>query len=176
MNCPHCDQPILLPKGPQSAPVLIVFEFPTPTELENGAAFSDPAKGILRAELAVHGFDLLSMRLSYFWRHAPNKVSTRKGVSDFPCYSYSVQETVREAHGRKAVLLLGSLVSHAFLEESCKSLSGIPLTCAMFPDVPYVMTTLSPESCSGDTCGEFKLAMHKFVRQLKKLTQEAKHG
>jgi hypothetical protein len=86
---------------------------------------------------------------------------------DERCYTFGLEQAIREAKGRKAILLLGSECSRIFLGKGVLTISGL-VVHSKYLSAPVVRATINPAALLSGTVGEFRLALEKFSRALKK--------
>jgi len=157
-TCPVCGtDKVVIAHGPTKSPVLIIAEFPGDEELKQGIPMVGNMGNVLRSELAYLKFDFKSARRTNLWRHTPNK--------DKGCLQNGMEEVIKEAKGRKAILLLGNEVVDLFLNKSVMKIAGLNVKCDYF-SAPVIVCCPNPAMAfhAGHGIGEIRLALTKFVR------------
>lgn len=142
-----------LPLGPEKSPILIIGEFPGHDEIRTGKPFTGATGSILMKELAFHGIDIKQCRLTNLWLHEPN--------GNAGCLVIGGQHAIREAKGRKAVLLVGSDVVKYFTEHSVMDVCGLRVK-SNFISAPIIMACINPAEVFHGSIGELRLALQKF--------------
>jgi len=165
-ECPVCGVRLVLPIGPPGARGLIVGDRPGEWELERGRPFvpQAPAGRVLHHEMIRAGLCLDDFRMTNVWLHAPNDV----------CLDWHVEQCRREAHGRQAVLLLGSIACRAFLEQNVMQVSGLVIKVKdaktrMLPKGTFVVSAPNPAEVLHGSVGELRLSLKRFFEAYKKL-------
>jgi len=131
--CPLCGNWLVEPVGPPSAPLLLLGEYPGWREAKEGRAWIGEAGQVLRAELARVGIQFDRCRATNLWLHNPSKEPGE--------YEYHMQNALNECKGRKAILLMGSDVSWAFLDRAVSDVSGLLVTSPLLThDVKIVIS------------------------------------
>jgi uracil-DNA glycosylase family 4 len=153
-----CGKICIAPSGPTNAQILICGEYLGSEESAAGRPFVGCSGRILRAELDKIGVNLDDCRVTNLVNH------------EFPeegCYQSGLEQVIREAKGRKAILLLGSECSRIFLGKGVLTISGLKVE-SKYLSAPIVRATINPAALLSGTVGEFRLALEKFSRALKK--------
>jgi len=153
-----CGKICVPPSGPRNAPILICGEYLGSEESAAGRPFVGRSGRILRAELDKIGLNLDEIRVTNLVNH------------EFPeegCYQFGLEQVIREAKGRKAILLLGSECSRIFLGKGVLTISGL-VVHSKYLSAPIIRATINPAALLSGTVGEFRLALEKFSRALKK--------
>jgi uracil-DNA glycosylase family 4 len=153
-----CGKICIEPSGPTNSPILICGEYLGRAEAEAGRPFVGPSGRILRAELDKIGLNLDECRVTNLVNH------------EFPeegCYQFGLEQVIREAKGRKAILLLGSECSRIFLGKGVLTISGL-VVHSKYLSAPIIRATINPAALLSGTVGEFRCALAKFSHALKK--------
>jgi len=160
-ECPICgNDEIVLPSGPSKADVLIIGEFPGRDEIFKGKPLVGPTGRIMRSELAYLGMDMHQMRITNLWQHRPNK--------NEKCFEHGCSEAIKEAKGRKAILLVGSDTVKYFCDKGVTSVCGLQVK-SPYLSAPIIYATVNPASLfKRGGVGEVRLALKKFVNALEK--------
>ena len=155
-TCPICSNTKCVPPaGRIHSPILIVAEFPGDQEAIKGRPMVGRMGDVLRMELGKLGMDLNRLRLCNLWYHAPNNNKN--------CYEYGFEQVIKEAKGRKAILLLGSESVKAFCNESVSKVCGLQVK-SPYLSAPIVYACVNPAQAFHSPIGELRLALSKFVR------------
>ena len=159
-KCPHCDTEDTVPAtGNKDAEVLIVGEFPGVDEIKTSKPFSGNTGTILKKELRYLGLDINTCRVTNLWLHEPN--------NNEKCYNHGIEQVIKEAKGRKAILLLGSDVTEYFVGKPVLSICGIQVKSPYF-SAPLVFACVNPAWVFKNNVGELRWALKKFVELLDK--------
>jgi len=161
-ECPVCgNDEMVIPSGPSRANILIIGEFPGKDEIIYRKPLVGPTGRIMRKELAYLGVDMNRMRITNLWQHRPNK--------NEECYKHGCAEAIKEAKGRKAILLVGSDTLKYFCDKSVKAVCGLQVT-SHYLSAPIIYATINPASLfQRGGVGEVRLALTKFSEAVKEL-------
>lgn len=155
-TCPYCNRDdLVLPFGPKRSSILIIGEFPGEDEIKKGRPMTGPMGGVLRTELAKLGLDTHSMRLTNLWLHPPN--------DNKECFNYGLESVIKEAKGRKAILLIGSETVKFFTGENVSEVNGLQVKSTYF-SAPIVFACVQPAIVFHKPIGELRLSLQKFVK------------
>ena len=155
-QCPVCHtEDTCLPSGPEKSPILIIGKAPEHEEIRSGKPFSGATGSILMKELSFVGVDIRQCRLTYLWLHEPN--------GDAGCLAIGGQHAIREAKGKKAILLVGNTVVQYFTQHSVMDVCGLRVK-SNFISASIIMACVDPASIfkPGGCVGEMRLALKKF--------------
>jgi uracil-DNA glycosylase family 4 len=144
------------PGGPEKAAILIIGEYPGKEETERAQPFCGPSGRVLRSELDKIGLNLDEIRV------------TNVALHQFPeeeCYQFGLEQAIREAKGRKAILLLGSECSRIFLGKGVLTISGLKVE-SKYLSAPIIRAAINPAALLSGTVGEFRLSLSKFAKAL----------
>jgi len=160
--CKVCgDELIALPYGQKASPILLIGEYPGEEEIKEGIPFIGKTGAVLRTELAFKGIDLNRLRRCNMWIHAPNDRDD--------CFKYGIELAIKEAIGKQLVLLIGSETVKYFCNELVSNVNGLLVTSS-YLSAPKIMACVQPATVFHGSVGEFRLAMEKFTREVKKLS------
>ncbi len=160
-DCPICHAEDCVPaSGPKNSPVLVIGEFPGESELKQGKPLVGPTGGIFRTEMRKLGVDVSTFRLCNLWLHTPNK--------NKDCLQYSMDQVIKEAKGRKAILLLGSDVVKVFCDESVLDVNGLQVK-SIYLSAPIIVASVNPAYVFNQGLGELRLALRNFVKAIEDL-------
>ncbi len=164
-SCLVCgNKQLVLATGNRQSKVLIIAEFPGETELEQGIPMVGHMGMVLRQELAYLKFDLKSTRRTNLWRHPPNK--------NPKCLEDGMQEVIKEAKNKKAILLLGDEVVKLFTGKAVSKVTGLNVKSDYF-SAPVIVCCPNPAIVfHGKGVGEVRLALTKFVDLVKELEHD----
>lgn len=160
IECPHCSQAIIDPMGNIDSPILLIGEFPGDEEISKGIPFVGPTGNVLRTELRYLGIDISQLRVTNLWLHKPNK--------NEECYKHGLEQAIKEAKGRKLVMLIGSDVVSEFADKKVYDVNGLivkskwisaPCFCMLNPAIVFKRGGV----------GEIRLAIQKFVKKVEEI-------
>lgn len=157
-KCPICNLKLVLPSGPHDAPILILGDSPGQEEIKEGEPFIGVSGRILRVELGRVGIDKKQCRVSNLFLHEKNK----------DCLDWNLEQAIREARDRKAILLLGADCSKIFLKKNVTDVTGLFMTSDLL-SCKIIMATVNPASLLHESgVGEIRLAFKRFAKRLEK--------
>lgn len=160
-NCPYCGAELVNATGNKHSDVLIVAEYPGETEIEQGICLVGKAGIVLRSELAYVGLDLKSFRRTNLWLHEkPKKINQ-------DCFKMGVEAVLKEAKGKRVILLLGSDTVKYFTGKNVSDVSGLRVQSTML-SAPIIMAGVNPAIVFHGTCGEVRF----LVRRFKEIVEE----
>ncbi len=152
-----CGKKMVTPIGPKDAKILIVGESPDFKDLQVNMPFVSERGDVLRSELSTVGLDLRHCRLTFIWRHVPEKA----------CKGH-MGDVLREMKNFPYVLLVGAGTVKAFAIDGLDTRIGLPITSVFFPEnVKIAVGVTNPPTHSA--IGEFRLAIQKFKRRIDEL-------
>jgi len=152
-NCPYCGADLVRAAGNKHSDVLIIGEFPGDEEKQQGIPMVGRMGSVLRNELAFLGLDLMSFRRTNLWLHEPNK--------NKECFQMGVEAAMKEARGKKAILLMGSEAVAYFTGWKVSDVSGLKVVSDKL-SAPTIMAMFNPAIVFHGTVGEIKFALRKF--------------
>lgn len=159
--CPVCKSNECVPAwGREKSKILLIGEFPGKDEVKTGRPFSGATGTILRNELGRLGIDLSRLRLVNLWPHMPN--------GNDQCLEYGIQQVVKEAKGKQAILLIGSDVVKHFCNLKVSEWNGLLVKSDYF-SAPIIMACVQPATAFHGTVGEIKLTLQKFASKVEDL-------
>lgn len=133
----------------------MVGEFPGMEEVLKGIPFVGKAGEVLRTELAIAGMSIEECRLTNLWLHS-------KSDCDL---NWHINQLIREMMDSHHVLLMGSDVARALLNDSVMALSGLQVKN---PYKTKMFVSPNPAQLFYSPVGEFRLAVKKFVEAVRK--------
>ena len=155
-TCPICKSDECVPAvGSTKAKILIVGEFPGKDELKSGKPFSGATGAVLRTELGKVGLDVNRMRLCNLWYHIPNKKKE--------CLEFGMQQVIKEAKDKQAILLVGSDVVKTFCDMSVSLVNGLQVT-SPYLSAPLIMACVQPAVVFSNSIGELQWTLKKFSK------------
>ena len=154
-TCPKCSLPLVSPDGPQNAKIGLLGEFPGIDEKKAGHPFVGPTGRILRTELARIGIPLWECKVTNLWGHDP----IEKNETEF---DFHFGNAVKFLKTCKYLLLMGSEVSHAFLDQNVTDVTGLNVKCTFFPNAVIIVPSPNPAILMHSTLGEFRFALQRF--------------
>ena len=169
--CPVCKSTeVCTAYGPMDSPVLIVGDCPdskSNMDITYNIPFINKSSGyrsgtatgtILFQLLKSLNWDYNHFRRMYLWGHKPN--------GDEKCYNYWKSQVIKEAIGKKIVLMIGTDAVKEFTGKSVMDVCGVK-TQSEFISAPILpCISLSAVFLSA---GEVKLVMEKFSKELEKI-------
>lgn len=160
-TCPHCERDdLVLASGPKRAKILVVGEFPGKDEIKKGRPMVGAMGKVLRNELGRADLDMNQMRLTNLWLHP-------KTDSD-ECFTYGLEQVMKEAKGRKAILLIGSDTVSFFCDEKVSEVNGLEVKSTYF-SAPLLFACVQPATVFHGGLGEVRLSLSKFSQKIGKL-------
>ena len=160
-TCPICGSTECVPAGGNSkSKILIIGEFPGKDEIKTGKPFSGATGTILKTELGRLGIDVSRLRIVNMWLHFPNK--------NEKCLQYSVQQVVKEAKGKQAILLIGSDTVKYFADAKVGQVTGLQVKSDYF-SAPIIFACIQPAVAFHNVVGEVRLSLQKFADKVEGL-------
>lgn len=160
-KCPVCgSEEVVPPSGKVNSPVLIVGEFPGDEEIKEGRPFVGAMGGVFKTELSKLGVDVKALRICNLWQHEPTK--------NKECLEHGIKTVVKEAEGRKAILLIGSDTVKLFCDKSVAATTGLEVKSS-YLSAPLIMSCIQPAIVFHSSIGEFRLSLQKFVSRIEDL-------
>lgn len=169
-ECPLCHLPLIKSRTCERPLGAIVGDFPGEAEIEQGIPFIGPGGRILRVEMTVLGLDVNFFTITNIWHHARpadkgrNKVSKESFLAE---HKWHLAQTIRAVRDHSPILLLGSDASRSFLNVSAESMSGVWTKSYLLPG-SKIMVAPNPVQLLHGTVGEFRLALERYVRGVRK--------
>ena len=130
---------------------------PGDEEIKAGKPMVGRMGGVLRAELSRLGVDMRRMRLCNLWLHPPNKRED--------CFNYGVEQVIKEAQKKEAILLVGSDTIRYFCNVNVMSVNGLRVT-SPYLSAPIIMACVQPAAVFHGSIGEIRLALGKFAKAI----------
>jgi len=163
--CYFCEQPVIQVYGYSDAKVLIIGDAPGKEELEALRPFVGATGKVLRQEMAKAGMDLYNCKVTNLWYHKPWK-ATHKNFEN--CFHASIEQVLREAKGKQAILLIGADPVDYFTGYKVSDVNGLQVDSNML-SAPVVFAMMQPTRVyKGLGVGELRFALKSFVDCLKK--------
>jgi len=160
-TCPHCSRDdLVLASGPKRASILIMAEGPGRDEIKKGKPMVGAMGEVLRYELAKANLDMNQMRLTNLWLHPKNK--------NEDCFKYGLEQAIKEAKNRKAILLIGSDTVLHFCGEKVSEVNGLEVKSS-YLSAPLIFACVQPAMVFHGGLGEVRLSLSKFSRKLGEL-------
>ena len=153
-----CGKMIIPARGPASAKILLVGEFPGMDEIIKGIPFIGRTGDILGTECSRAGLDLSKCRVTNLWYHAKDE----KGC-DVDLHKTAL---AKEMKGKDYILLMGSDLTKLFFGKGVMELSGLEVKNEMFPKARIFVST-NPAQLMHGPVGEFRLALSRFTEATK---------
>jgi len=171
-SCPECGRKDCVPPHNLDSKVLIVGDYPDPTDVARGLPFEGKAGTVLRQFLARLGHDLSRFGVCNLYPHPPDSIVKKKIKYDNPkCVELGRRTVVSAAKGKDVILLIGPEVINVFATKNVSELNGmiineylqIPLSA------PVVIAMFNLTMVFAGCAGEIKLALQNFVTEVEKL-------
>ena len=160
-TCPICKNTDCVPAGgKESSKILLIGEFPGEDEIISGKPFSGATGAVLRTELAKLGVDLSRLRTANLWLHLPNKNER--------CLQYGIEQVIKEAKGKEAILLIGSDTVKYFCNEKESKVNGLEVK-SPYLSAPLIMALIQPATVFHSTVGELRFALKRFVERIERI-------
>lgn len=171
-ECPICGKKLILPTGNKDSKVLIIGEFPGKEEMIRGMPFSGEAGDVLKKELDRNKVSFRKLRVANVWFHKETKAKSRKKVDqqlakdlNKKCLNYFIEELLKEAVGKKAILLVGSESTKILAGRSVSEWAGLEIPVAYFDCL--VMCVPNPGQVFHAPLGEVRVSIRKFCNKIK---------
>ena len=154
--CPICNSEDCVPAyyGTADTDVLLVGEEPGREEIIHGKPFVGPTGKLLQAELKRYKLRLRSFRLCNLWIHPSNK--------NDDCFERSVKLVLKEAKGKRLVVLIGSDTVKYFTGEKVSKWNGLLVHSPLLNN-PYVMAMVQPATAFRSSIGEMRFALERLA-------------
>lgn len=154
--CSLCGLLLVEPCGPPNSPLLLLAEYPGFHELKTGVPWSGPGGDVLREELGRVGIQFERCRATNLWGHTPSKEPGE--------FEFHMERALAECRGRKAILMMGSDVSRAFLDEAVSDVSGLSVNSPLISPFVKVVMCKNPAMLlhRGAVVGDVRHAMVVF--------------
>lgn len=160
-TCPICKSTDCVPAGgKQHSKILLIGEFPGEDEVKSGKPFSGATGSVLRTELGKLGADLSQFRITNLWLHKPNH--------NEDCLKYSVEQVIKEAKNKEAILLIGSDTAKFFCGVKVSQWNGLEVK-SNYLSAPIIMCCVQPATVFHGTIGELRFALKRFSERINDL-------
>lgn len=164
-TCSFClRDDLVLASGQKTSPILVIGGFPGTDEIKRGKPLVGRTGTVLRMELARVGVDLNRMRLTNLWLHPKLKP---KDVTYQDCFDYGFEEAVKEAKGRKLILLIGADAVKTFTGYNVSEVTGLVVPSKYLS--AKVMCMVQPTTVFKESLGEVRLSLKKFSKEVDKV-------
>lgn len=117
------------------------------------------AQRVLANEFYAVGLNVLLARSVSLWPHAPNTTDS---------FEKHLLMSVKMVKDCAIVLLFGTAVTKAVLDEGIAGIIGLERTSQLLPGC-ILIPALSPEDVPGKTLGEFRWVMQKLANKVSRL-------
>lgn len=124
--------------------------------------FSDISGGVLQSELLLAGLRLTDLRATYLWSQDPPDDESGMNVE--------IDRVLKLLKPCRWVLLLGTQVTGPFLFHNAGDVSGLWTESPYLPGKKCIAAP-SPETLVRGTVGEFRLALGRFAKVVKKVRE-----
>lgn len=160
-TCPICKNTDCVPAGgKRNSKILLIGEFPGDDEVKSGKPFSGATGGVLRTELGRLGADMSQFRITNLWLHKPNH--------NEDCLKYSVEQVIKEAKGKQAILLIGSDTVKYFCDKKVSQVNGLEVK-SDYLSAPLIMACIQPATVFHSMVGELRFALKRFAERIEML-------
>lgn len=148
----------------RSQDLLIISEFPGKEEMIQGRPFATnsmfiTAGKVLRKELERLGVSLNDFRVCNIWLHEPTKNEN--------CWKAGYENTLEEAKGKKAILLMGSDTVETFTSYKVSDVNGLQVDSSLL-SAPIIYACVNPALALHRSLGEVRFGIEKFVYRIQK--------
>ena len=152
--------------------MLLVGPFPGYEEIIKGIPWVGRVGKILKAELGRQGVQFDNCRVTNIWQHEPTDPGTKRKPN--PLYETEVNwhfdQFLSELHGRKAVLVMGSLTSRLLGLGPVSHVAGLPVDSPLIPETVEVAFAMqNPAQVLHGLVGETRYAIEAFAMALTEL-------
>lgn len=156
-KCPKCGRKLLLPAGKPNAATLFIHFAPDLKDLEESyQPWTFNHNKVLYKELQLQGLDVSYVKLQYMWLHQQTAECDQNWHFDFLLQSIAYQKPL-------GVMIMGAEANNFFFEKQVSTITGLQVESKWLPDVPIVMSMVSPGLALNDTVGEVRFALKNFV-------------
>lgn len=160
LYCPYCDDDQVIPDGPEDSPILLIGAYPGKEEVKRGVPMVGAMGNVLRGEVGFLGYDIRSFRVTNLWLHPPNDRDD--------CFNHGVEECIKEAKGKRAILLMGAEPVQYFCNEKVTNVQGLQLSSdRLSAEIVFAMSNPAIVFQKDATVGETRLALKKFIELCK---------
>lgn len=162
-NCPSCGKPLITVER-QGAPYVILDDYPTVNKMGH---VIKPGTGdmwsVVMQEFAKAGANTYAFCKSTVWLHpkGPKKTKLEKEVYA-KCENHFMQELMALMENKRGLFLLGAGATKLVTGLKVSEWSGLNVQPLYF-NAPVVICSEKP----GQTIGELRLAVTRFVKQTK---------
>jgi uracil-DNA glycosylase family 4 len=171
-TCKYCGRDdLVLASGPKRASILIIAEEPGKDEVKRGKPMVGAMGEVLRQELGRADLDMNQMRLTNLWLHPQQKVGAKdtEGLKiKEQCFKHGLNEAIKEARNRKAILLIGSDTVKFFCDEKVSEVNGLEVQ-SVHLSAPLLFACVQPATVWHKSLGEVRLSLQKFGQRINKL-------
>lgn len=162
-KCVCGETKIVSPTGPAISSILIIGGTPDDEELRFQEPFYGSQGTVLRSELTRAGLDCNGIRYCNITLHKLDKKDKNKAQK---CLDYGMEQVIKEAKGKKAILLVGAEVMKQFCPGmSVEKHNGL-LVKSNLLSCPIVVACIKPSSVFAGTIGEFRWAINQFAERI----------
>lgn len=158
-KCPFCEESLIIPVGPNNSEILFVGSSPGEQELVELTPFVGWTGWNFRRELALVGIDYYQCRTTNLYNHKPSK--------NEECFNFGLEQVIKEAIGKKLILLMGAETVSTFTGYKVSTVCGLWVDSSYF-SVP-VMCMFNPAQLTHGGLGEIRLSLKKFILEVEKL-------
>lgn len=168
--CPICSQTAFSFRGVEKSPYLILAEAPTTDDHVKCLALSGGAGWILRNELDRQNCDLASYRLGFMYWHEMKRDKESEG-----CRIASIENAIREAYGRRAIMLLGAKTIKYFCNIGIDTVSSLRVH-SQYLKCENIIAGPNPTVALSGTIGEIRLLSLRWKELLDEIEESRKRA
>src|SRR3990167_5244965 len=163
-QCPVCNQDIISPSGNPKSFILLIGGIPDEEEMLIGNLFVSRESGgqVLKSEFFREKVDYKRLRITGLWLHPPHtpasmKKEDKRVASDLNerCMKFFMEELLKEADGKQAILLIGSEAVKALAGVSVSDWAGLKIT-SDYLDAHLIMPMHNPGYVYHNPLGEVR--------------------
>ena len=159
--CPVCGTEDCVPAtGNPDSKILVVGEFPGKEEIKEGKPLVGATGGVFRAEMRRLGYDVAMFRICNLWHHEQLQPKD-KNYKD--CLQQGLSQVIKEAKGKRAILLLGSECTKVFCNCNVRDVNGLQVK-SVYLSAPLIVASYNPAYVFNQGVGELRLALGNFVK------------
>jgi uracil-DNA glycosylase family 4 len=165
-RCPHCNKKLVPPTGPEDSDILLCGPFPGYKEIIKGVPWIGKVGDILKAELSIQGIQFDNCRVTNLWQHEPTDPGTKRNPNELyeTEVNWHFDQLLSELHGRKAVLIMGSLTSSLLGLGPVSKVAGQRVDSELIPETVEVAIAMqNPAQVLHGLVGETRYAIEAFA-------------
>jgi hypothetical protein len=168
--CPICSQTAFSFRGPEKSPYLILAEAPTTDDHVKCLALSGGSGWIMRNELDRQNCDFASYRVGFMLWHEMKSEKESEG-----CRIASIENAIREAQGKRAIMLLGAKTVKYFTGLSVDTVSSLRVR-SQYLKCENILAGVSPNAALSRTIGETRLICLRWSEMLNEIDEQRRQA